>query len=134
MKRARAVAKTGHAVIGGKNYGQGSSREHAAIAPRSLGLRIVLVKSFARIHRQNLINYGVLPLTFAAAADYDRVQPGDILIALNLRRALETGAPISLQIQGNNTGAVMTLHELTPRQAAIVLAGGLINRRRQSLK
>jgi aconitate hydratase len=134
VERARAAAKTGHAVVGGKNYGQGSSREHAAIAPRSLGLRIVLVKSFARIHRQNLINYGVLPLSFDTPADYDRLQPGDVLTARNLRHVLETGASVCLQFQGNNAGVVMTRHQLTPRQADIILAGGLINWRRKALR
>jgi aconitate hydratase len=74
VERARAVrATTGHAVVAGLNSGQGSSREHAAVAPRDLGLRLVLAKGFARIHRQNLINYGVLPLVFTDPADYDRL-------------------------------------------------------------
>ena len=130
---ARAAANTGHAVIGGKNYGQGSSREHAALAPRSLGLRIVLVKSFARIHRQNLINYGVLPLTFDAAADYDRLETGDVLIAHDLRHSFGYANPISLEVTGSYPGTVMTRHDLTPMQASIVLAGGLINWRRHAL-
>lgn len=133
VEHARATGGTGHSVIAGKNYGQGSSREHAAIAPRTLGLRIVLVKSFARIHRQNLINYGVVPLTFESAADYDCVQPGDLLVVRNLRHLLETGASISVQVQGGNAGTIMARHEFTPRQAAIVLAGGLTNWRRRSL-
>jgi aconitate hydratase len=131
--RARAAADTGHAVIGGKNYGQGSSREHAAIAPRSLGLRIVLVKSFARIHRQNLINYGVLPLTFETAADYDRLKEGDVLTAEDLRRALGKGGPLGLEVQGAGSAKITARHDLTPRQVQIILAGGLINWRRQSV-
>jgi predicted aconitate hydratase len=128
VQRARSAQKTGHAVIGGNNYGQGSSREHAAIAPRSLGLRLVLVKSFARIHRQNLINYGVLPLVFDAPADYDRLQAGDVLRAHNVRSTLEHGKDIALDAQGK--GTILTRHGLTPKQIAIVLAGGLINWRR----
>jgi len=125
VEKARAAQKTGHAVIGGKNYGQGSSREHAAIAPRSLGLRLVLVKSFARIHRQNLINYGVLPLVFETPSDYDRLNAGDVLQAHNVRRTLESHGDIVLEIPGK--GAIRTRHELTDEQIDIVLAGGLIN-------
>ena len=77
--------KAGHAVVGGHNYGQGSSREHAALAPRYLGLRIVIAKSFARIHWQNLVNFGILPLTLASAADYDRLDAGDTLLLEDLR-------------------------------------------------
>ena len=79
VEHARAVrGTTGHAVVAGRNYGQGSSREHAAVAPRDLGLRLVLAKGFARIHRQNLINYGVLPLLFVHPEDYDRLRKGDV--------------------------------------------------------
>jgi aconitate hydratase len=131
--RARAAADSGHAVIGGKNYGQGSSREHAAIAPRSLGLRIVLVKSFARIHRQNLINYGVLPLIFENPADYDRLKQDDVLTIRNLRQALENGGVVRLEVQGPGSTSISARHDLTPRQVDIVLAGGLINWRRQSV-
>ncbi len=70
--------------MAGDNYGQGSSREHAAVAPRNLGLRLVLAKGFARIHRQNLVNYGVLPLVFAEPMDYERLEHGDVLISLEL--------------------------------------------------
>lgn len=131
--RARTAADSGHAVIGGKNYGQGSSREHAAIAPRSLGLRIALVKSFARIHRQNLINYGVLPLTFENPADYDRLKQGDVLAGRDLRQALENGGSVKLAVQGGGSASIATRHDLTPRQVEIVLAGGLVNWRRQSV-
>jgi aconitate hydratase len=113
-------------VIAGNNYGQGSSREHAAVAPRNLGLRIVLVKSFARIHRQNLINYGVLPLVFANKQDYDRLEKGDILFARDLRRTLGNGADIALECKG----IIFTKHHLTSKQIDVILAGGLINWRR----
>src|SRR5256885_3568946 len=99
--RALAVRDAGgHAVVGGSNYGQGSSREHAAVAPRNLGLRIVLAKSFARIHRQNLINYGVLPLVFTNLADYDRLEKGDILHACDLRRTIEHSNDVTLEGNG----------------------------------
>src|SRR5699024_3515650 len=75
----KTVEAGGHAVVGGFNYGQGSSREHAALAPRYLGLRIALVKDFARIHWQNLVNFGVLPLTFVDNDDYDLLEQGDVL-------------------------------------------------------
>jgi aconitate hydratase len=125
VERARS-ARAGHAVIAGRNYGQGSSREHAAAAPRSLGLRVVLAKSFARIHRQNLVNYGILPLTFADETGYDRLQKDDVLRAGNLRRALEGGEDITFDCRG----PVRTRHHLTPLQIDVILAGGLINWRR----
>ena len=125
VERARSV-RGGHGVVAGRNYGQGSSREHAAAAPRSLGLRVVLAKSFARIHRQNLVNYGILPLTFVNEADYDRLQKGDVLRADDLRRALKSGEDITLDCRG----AVHTRHGLTALQINVILAGGLINWRR----
>src|SRR5260370_11167975 len=124
---ARAVrGATGHAVVAGCNYGQGSSREHAAIAPRNLGLRIVLAKGFARIHRQNLINYVVLLLVFADLADYDRLDKDDILHARDLRRTLESAKDITLECNG----PIPTRHGLTAKQVKVILAGGLINWRR----
>ena len=126
--RASRAAARGHAVVGGRNYGQGSSREHAAAAPRYLGLRIVLAKSFARIHRQNLINYGVLPLRFVDARDYDWLAAGDVMQLRQLRRSLEGGEPIALLCSGRQ---IETRHELTPDQIEIVLDGGVVNRRRR---
>ena len=86
---ARAKAKKGGFIVGGSNYGQGSSREHAAIAPMYLGIVGVIVKDFARIHLANLINWGILPMTFADPADHGRVRSGPLLLAgkLNLRRS-----------------------------------------------
>src|SRR6185312_4205364 len=78
-QRARDAEATGHIIVGGENYGQGSSREHAAIAPRHLGLQVVIAKSFARIHWQNLANFGVLALEFDDADDYDDIEQGDTL-------------------------------------------------------
>ena len=124
VEHARAVrGTTGHAVVAGRNYGQGSSREHAAVAPRDLGLRLVLAKGFARIHRQNLINYGVLPLLFVHPEDYDRLRKGDVLHVRDLRRALETGKEIMLECGGSITAR----HGLTEKQVDTILASGLIN-------
>ena len=112
VERARAVrAATGHAVVAGRNYGQGSSREHAAVAPRDLGLRVVLAKGFARIHRQNLINYGVLPLVFVDPEDYDRLRKGDVLQARDLRRVLESGKEITFECGW----PIATRHALTEK-------------------
>jgi aconitate hydratase len=128
VERARAVHGTsGHAVVAGHNYGQGSSREHAAAAPRDLGLRVVLAKGFARIHRQNLINYGVLPLVLVHPEDYDRLRTGDVLQARDLRRAIANGEEISLECNG----AITVKHDLTKKQADAILAGSLINLRRK---
>jgi aconitate hydratase len=130
LVRARAVrGTTGHAVIAGNNYGQGSSREHAAMAPRNLGLRIVLAKSFARIHRQNLINYGVLPLVFVKVGDYDRLEKGDVIVSSDLCRTLEAGHEITLECKGQ----IFTKHGLTRTQMNVLLAGGLINWRRNRI-
>jgi len=128
VARARAIAqKTGHAVVAGKNYGQGSSREHAAAAPRYLGLRLVIAKSFARIHRQNLINYGILPLQFLEPADYDRLERGDALRIRDLRRNLDSGGKILVE---TSNVTIVTHHGLTSDQIEIVLAGGVVNLRR----
>jgi aconitate hydratase len=128
LERARSVRRTtGHAVVAGVNYGQGSSREHAAIAPRNLGLRLVLAKGFARIHRQNLVNYGVLPLVFVRPEDYEQVHKGDILRLHGLHHAFERGNQIAVEC-GDRTIAVR--HDLTTKQVAVILAGGLINWRR----
>jgi len=116
----------GHAVVGGLNYGQGSSREHAALAPRFLGLRVVLAKSFARIHWQNLINWGVVPLTFESASEYDDLQQGDQLRIEHLGAQLKGGQSIELTNKTRNV-IVSLRHVLSERQIEIVLAGGLIN-------
>ncbi len=131
VARARAIARrAGHAVIAGKNYGQGSSREHAAAAPRCLGLRIVVAKSFARIHRQNLINYGILPLLFVDPTDYDRLEMNDTLRVRDLRQKLEAGGRILLE---SSNAAIETRHGLTSDQIKIILDGGVVNHRRKSV-
>ncbi len=124
--RARAArARGGHAIVAGNNYGQGSSREHAALAPRYLGLHLVLAQGFARIHAQNLVNFGVLPLRFAHPADRATIEQGDVLVVRNLRRTL----PVSREVRVENrrTGkTLLALHDLSPRQLDVLLAGGLI--------
>ena len=92
-ERAFASKGQGHLIVAGKNYGQGSSREHAALAPRFLGVRAVLAKGFARIHGQNLVNFGILPLIFDDPADYERIEQGDELDLGGVRAALEAGEP-----------------------------------------
>ncbi|BBX27544.1 aconitate hydratase [Mycolicibacterium alvei] len=118
-------AENGHIIVGGENYGQGSSREHAAIAPRYLGLHAVIAKSFARIHWQNLANFGVLALEFDDAADYDGVAQDDVLSLTNLRQALADGDPITVRNTTQETSFEVR-HHLSPRQIQHVLAGGLI--------
>jgi len=112
----------GHAVVVGANYGQGSSREHAALAPRYLGLRLVLAKGFARIHRQNLANFGVLPLTFEDPADYDAVQQGDTLEVTGLREAIQSGPSVTLRCGDRE---IRARHDLSRREVEAVLAGGV---------
>lgn len=97
-RRAReAPARSGHAIVAGSNYGQGSSRENAALAPRYLGLRVVIAKSFARIHWQNLVNFGVLPLTFVDAGDYDRIAPGSMVTIAGIHAAIGRARPLRLR-------------------------------------
>ncbi|MDR3604439.1 MAG: aconitate hydratase [Syntrophaceae bacterium] len=124
---ARSKAAGSVFVVGGENYGQGSSREHAAIAPRFLGVRAKLVKSFARIHKANLINFGILPLRFENPADYKLIEPGDRLRIAGIRKSLEAGATL-LNVTELGSGRTIPVKlEITPRDRKILLAGGLIN-------
>ncbi len=126
-ERAQRAEKTGHIVVGGQNYGQGSSREHAAIAPRYLGLRMVIAKSFARIHWQNLANYGVLALEFENADDYDATDQDDTLRIQRVRDTL--ASKDTLQVDNlTKKSSFAVRHRLSPRQVKDVLAGGLIAR------
>jgi aconitate hydratase len=123
-KRIREAG--GGIVVAGANYGQGSSREHAALAPRSLGLRAVIAKSFARIHHANLVNFGILPLTFADEKSADEVKAGHRLRMSGVRGKLERGEP--LEVENLTTGRKFAVrHDLAGRQVKIVLAGGLLN-------
>ncbi|NLX91484.1 MAG: aconitate hydratase [Firmicutes bacterium] len=113
-------------VVGGHNYGQGSSREHAALAPMYLGVKAVLAKSFARIHRANLINFGILPLIFVNETDYESIEKDDLLEIKSLRSQLEAGDRLIVtNLRTGNSFSVS--HGLTPRQKAIILDGGLLN-------
>ncbi len=125
--RAKEIRSAGgHAVVGGSNYAQGSSREHAALAPRYLGLRMVLAKSFSRIHWQNLVNFGILPLVLTQQGDYDHINQGDVLRFREIRRQITSGNTVQLEnkTQGKTLSAE---HNLSTRQVEILLAGGLIN-------
>ena len=122
--RAKELGKS--VIVGGSNYGQGSSREHAALAPLYLGVKAVLVKSFARIHRSNLINAGILPLTFANEADYDEISQGDVLSMPDVKEAVKAGSDIV--ITNKTTGKqIVAKCELTDRTKEIILEGGLLN-------
>lgn len=123
-KRAKSLGSS--IIVGGSNYGQGSSREHAALAPLYLGVKIVLTKSFARIHRSNLINAGILPFTFVNEADYDKISEGDELICENLKETVMDGG--DFVIRNKTTGEYIPCScELSERAKDIVLAGGLLN-------
>ncbi len=118
-------------IIGGSNYGQGSSREHAALAPLYLGIKAVIVKSFARIHVANLINAGILPLTFKDEADYDKISLGDSLTLPDVRRRLKNKEEIILK--NNTTGDEIPLNSgFSDRQIAMLLAGGLLDYTREN--
>ncbi|MBU0484763.1 MAG: aconitate hydratase [Proteobacteria bacterium] len=121
----RAKESDSGMVVGGENYGQGSSREHAALAPRFLGVRVKLVKSFARIHKANLINFGILPLTFENPADSDSIEQGDDVLIPGLRKALETGLEIiAVRIGDREISAKL---DISARHREILLAGSLLN-------
>ena len=127
-ERARAAGD--HAVIGGRNYGQGSSREQAALAPRFLGLRIVIALSYARIHHENLVLFGVLPLVFDDPDDYRTVDAGDTLVIEDPETLLATGTGTALNTTTGRQLAVR--HDLSRRQAGIVRQGGAINAARRT--
>jgi aconitate hydratase len=121
----RAREKGSGVVIGGENYGQGSSREHAALAPRYLGIRAKIAKSFARIHKANLVNFGILPLTFKSPADYDLVNQGDMVAFRDLRKLVVSGAEeIPAMVAGRE---IVTLLEVSDRERQELLAGGTLN-------
>lgn len=130
-KRAMA-AENGGFIVGGSNYGQGSSREHAALVPLYLGVRAVIAKSFARIHKANLVNAGILPLEFTNPDDYDRINLNDALVLENLFAGLEGQ---DIQLTDQTSGAKFTLKcDISSRQAEIIKAGGLLNFTREKAK
>ncbi len=130
--RAKEMGKS--IIVGGSNYGQGSSREHAALAPLYLGIKAVLVKSFARIHRANLINAGILPLTFVNEADYDSISQGDELVLENVRAEIESGKSELVVVNKTSGKEIPVLCELSGRTKDIILAGGLLDYTRESMK
>lgn len=130
---ARAKELGQSIIVGGSNYGQGSSREHAALAPLYLGVKAVIVKSFARIHRQNLINAGILPLEFANESDYDTIEQGDTLEIANVRSAVENGGEIVVKNVTRGTEFVVKC-ELSSRMRDIMLCGGLLDYTKENLK
>lgn len=122
----RARDKEGHAIVAGFNYGQGSSREHAALAPRYLGLKVVLVKDFARIHLQNLINFGIVPIRFLEENDYNKIEQETILVFKDLRNNLLKKEPFEIYIKSTNE-PIKVVHDLTDRHLELILRGGIIN-------
>jgi aconitate hydratase len=125
----RAKEKKSGVVIGGENYGQGSSREHAALAPRYLGVRAKIAKSFARIHKSNLVNFGIIPLEFQNPGDYDKINQGDTIEIPGIRKAIEQGKEeISVFVNGKE---IKTLLNISGRRRQILLAGGLLNQAKQ---
>jgi len=129
----RAKREGGGLIVGGANYGQGSSREHAALVPLYLGVKAVIAKSFARIHVANLINFGIVPLTFENPDDYDRLSEGDELVICDFSSAVASDERVVLTDM--TTGAKIPLClSLSPRQREILSAGGLLNFTKQTSK
>ena len=131
---ARAKAMGGGMLVAGSNYGQGSSREHAALVPLYLGIRAVIAKSFARIHQANLINNGILPMTFANEADYDRIDQGDELTLPGVRALVEAGSAEFTLRNVTKGEEYKVLLPLTERQKGCILCGGLLNYTREMNK
>ncbi|MCE5313945.1 MAG: aconitate hydratase [Armatimonadota bacterium] len=124
-KRAKEIG--GGFIVGGENYGQGSSREHAALAPMYLGIKAVIVKSFARIHRQNLINFGILPLKFVDSNDYDRISQLDDIEIPNVAAALKKGESQFDLVDKTANVSIKLTHDLSAREIDVALAGGRLN-------
>jgi aconitate hydratase len=122
----RAKEKNGGFIVGGENYGQGSSREHAALAPMYLGIKAVITKSFARIHFANLINFGIIPFTFAAGGDYEKIDQGDVLEFPDVKKCIANGEEVVIRNVSKNI-EIPLRYNLTDRQKQIIFAGGLLN-------
>lgn len=127
----RAKEKGGGFLVGGTNYGQGSSREHAALAPMFLGVKAVIAKSFARIHRANLVNFGILPLTFENESDYNVFDQGDAIELPDIKNTLNSGGRVIINNLTKNM-EIKAMHALSPREIDILCAGGLLNYQAQS--
>jgi aconitate hydratase len=129
-ERAKAYQANGHFIVGGENYGQGSSREHAAIAPRYLGVRVVLVKSFARIHRANLSNFGIVPLQFVSLDDFEKIAQADVIAFPHIKEEIRKGKDVT--VYNITTGYhFKAFHTMSSRELENVLEGGLISKYRK---
>ena len=126
---ARAKSLGESVIVGGANYGQGSSREHAALAPLYLGVKAVITKSFARIHKANLINAGILPLTFKDESDYDKLAEGDTVILDGLRKQISEGNEITVKTSSDEITVIL---DVSDRQKEILFAGGLLDYTRRN--
>lgn len=131
-KRVFPLQKTGHFILGGINYGQGSSREHAALAPRYLGVHAVLAKSFARIHWHNLVNLGILPLVFTNPSNYNNIDESDELAIYHIKESLQPGIELQVLNKTKKQTYLMS-HTLSERQIKILFVGGMINYFKQNL-
>jgi aconitate hydratase len=127
-KRATELRVSGkhNIIVAGLSYGQGSSREHAALCPMYLGVKAVVAKSFERIHSANLVNFGIIPLTFKTEADYDLIDSGDKIQIPNIRDAVTRNQAITVKNLTKNKGFQVD-YELTERQRNIILAGGMLS-------
>ena len=123
-ERAKELGQS--VIVGGSNYGQGSSREHAALAPLYLGVKAVIVKSFARIHMSNLVNAGILPLVFKNEADYDTIEQGDVIVIENVKQQIENGDVLTAANKTKGTQFEVVLN-VSDRQKQMLYAGGLLN-------
>jgi len=123
---SKALKAKSSSVVGGENYGQGSSREHAALAPMFLGLKFVITKSFARIHKTNLVNFGILPLNFKNAKDYKKLKAGDLLEIKGIKKAFKANADLVVQNKSQKYSFDVS-YDLSSRQKEILKAGGLLN-------
>lgn len=128
----RAKENSGGIIVAGENYGQGSSREHAALVPSYLGVKAVITKSFARIHRDNLVNYGIIPMTFKKVEDYENITDNDKLVLKNIKESLMKGEAILKNVTRNIE--IPVKFDLGPRQIKILLAGGLLNFIKQNFR
>lgn len=131
-ERTKEYQESGHFILGGENYGQGSSREHAALAPRYLGVRAVLAKSFARIHRANLTNFGIVPLLFENPKDWNKIHQDDILSFPHIREEIQKGDSVTVRNVSQGY-SFKTKHNMTERELHNVLEGGMIGRYRKKM-
>jgi aconitate hydratase len=126
FERAMKIKQHGSIIVGGKNYGQGSSREHAAISTAYVGVRMVIAKSFARIHRSNLTNFGVIPFIFVDAADYEKIHKGDELELLHVIQAIKQSTPVKIKNITRNEEYLIQ-HNLTDHEKEYILSGSRLN-------